>query len=67
MIAQVVRRRFDGDAAGLAMLFGAIVYAALWVTIGKVDEVRIFLPLALALTPLTVEMGMLRAGDSGAQ
>jgi len=66
MVEQVVRRRFAGDAAGLALLAGAIVYAALWVTIGKIDEVRIFLPFALALAPLTVEMAMLRAEKGAA-
>jgi hypothetical protein len=33
------------------------------VTIGKVDEVRIFLPFALALAPLTVEMAMQRVEE----
>jgi hypothetical protein len=37
MAIQVWRRRFAGDAAGLALLWGAGVYALLWVTIGKID------------------------------
>jgi len=65
-IGQVVRRRFAGDAPGVALLAGAVAYAALWVTIGKIDEVRIFLPFALALAPLTVEMAVLRAGGTRA-
>lgn len=60
MCAQVVRRRFVADGASIAFLWGALCFAALWVTIGKIDEVRIFLPFALALTPLTVQMAMLR-------
>jgi hypothetical protein len=60
MAVQVWRRLFAGDAAGLALLCGAVVYAVLWCTIGKIDEVRIFLPFALALGPLTAEMAMMR-------
>jgi hypothetical protein len=65
MVVQVWRRRFADDAAGLALLWGALVYALLWVTIGKIDEVRIFLPFALALGPLTAEMAMLRTRPDG--
>jgi hypothetical protein len=65
MLIQVVRRRFHRDAAGLAFLAGALCFAALWITIGKIDEVRIFIPFAMALTPLTAQMAMLQAGDSG--
>jgi len=65
MMVQVWRRRFASDAAGLAMLCGAVVYAGLWVSIGKIDEVRVFLPFALALGPLVVEMAMLRVRLSG--
>jgi len=60
MAVQVWRRRFAGDAAGLALLCGALVYAVLWFTIGKIDEVRIFLPFALSLAPLTAQIAMLR-------
>lgn len=42
------------DAAGRATAIGAALFAVLWCTIGKIDEVRIFLPFALALTPLLV-------------
>jgi len=63
MLARGVRRGFARDAAGRAFLAGAVVYAALWVTIGKIDEVRIFLPFALALAPLTVEMAMERVEE----
>ena len=52
-----------GTAAGAAMLAGAAIYAVLWVTIGKIDEVRIFLPLALGLAPLTAEMAMLHVSS----
>jgi hypothetical protein len=65
MVLQVVRRKKADDAAGAAFLAGAIVYGGLWVTIGKIDEVRIFLPIALALTPLTAQMAMRRVEQQG--
>ena len=61
MVRCVVRRRFSGDPAGVGLLAGAALYTVAWLLIGKVDEVRIFIPFALALTPLTVEMAMLEA------
>jgi hypothetical protein len=65
MVTQGVRRGFPKDAAGRAMLVGAGFYAALWLAIGKIDEVRIFLPFALALAPLTVQMAMERVERGG--
>jgi hypothetical protein len=60
----VWRRRFAEDGVGLAVVVGAALYAVAWVTVGKVDEVRIFVPMAMALAPLTVEMMMMRAAES---
>jgi hypothetical protein len=64
---QVVRRRFRDDAAGIGVLCGAAVFVALWAVIGKFDEVRVFLPFALALAPLTAQMAMLRVRAAGEQ
>jgi hypothetical protein len=64
MVVQVIRRRFRADAPALGFLCGAVLFALLWITIGKIDEVRIFLPFALALTPLTAELAMLHVEDS---
>jgi hypothetical protein len=61
---QVVRRRFVADTAGIGVLCGAAIFFALWATIGKFDEVRVFLPFALALAPLTAQMAMLRVGSA---
>ena len=64
MGVQAARRRFDRDPAGLAFLTGAVCFSALWVTIGKIDEVRIFMAFALALAPLTAQMAMLRVSTA---
>jgi len=61
---QVVRRRFTADTAGIGVLCGAAMFFALWAVIGKFDEVRVFLPFALALAPLTAQMAMLRVGPA---
>jgi hypothetical protein len=55
MLAQIAKRRLTGDAAGLGMVAGSLMFAVLWIIFGKFDEVRIFMPIALALAPLTVQ------------
>lgn len=60
MAVQVGRRRFRGDGAGVGALCGAAMFFVLWTAIGKWDEVRVFLPFALAVGPLTAEMVVLR-------
>ncbi len=41
-----------GDSPGIAMFTGSVMYLVLWVTVGNLDEVRIFLPYMAALIPL---------------
>jgi hypothetical protein len=59
-LQQAVKRRYWGEGAGGAFLVAAIGYAGLWLIMGRLDEVRIFLPMALIITPLTVELAMLK-------
>lgn len=54
MVAHNTRHGWPRDAAGRATALGAAPFAALWCTIGKIDEVRIFLPFAFALMPVLV-------------
>lgn len=44
-------RRRDVDTC---LLCGSAVFFAMWVTVGRIEEVRIFLPFALATTPTTI-------------
>ena len=55
-------RRFGAraESASVGLLLGGLLYLPLWMALGKVDEVRIFLPFALSLGPLTAEMAILR-------
>jgi hypothetical protein len=57
-LIMLARRRYQTGASEIAMLMAAAVFFAMWVTAGRIKEVRIFLPFALALAPLTVEMAM---------
>jgi hypothetical protein len=61
-LAQVVRLREFGRGANGALLLGATGYAVLWMCMGRLEEVRIFLPVALGIVPLTVELAMMRYG-----
>lgn len=55
---QAWRRRATLDGPSRGLLFGAAIYLVLWVLMGKIDEVRIFIPFALALTPLSAELAV---------
>ena len=41
-------------------MIAAALFVCLWCVLGKIDEVRIFLPFAFALAPATVEAAMVR-------
>ena len=59
-VVMLARRRYQTEASGIAMLMAAAVFFAMWITAGRIKEVRIFLPFALALAPVTVELAMQR-------
>ncbi len=59
-LIQITRRKFALDAANIALVAGSVLYLGLWMLLGKMDEVRIFLPFAMALVPLTVQLAMRR-------
>jgi hypothetical protein len=63
LLVRGLRSGFVRDGVGRAVLVGALLYAGLWISIGKVDEVRIFLPFVWALAPLTAQMLMQRAAS----
>ena len=52
-VVKVFSRRFQVEAASLGLLAGSLLFIPLWCVVGKIDEVRIFLPFTLALAPLT--------------
>jgi hypothetical protein len=61
-----VRRRYRVDSGLIAMLVGAVIFLGMWVSVGRIEEVRIFLPFAMALIPLTIEVAMQRFLPNGA-
>ena len=56
----VWRRRYLAGSAEIATFAGAAIFFVMWLTVGRIKEVRIFLPFALGLAPLTVEFAMQR-------
>ena len=54
------RRRYEVESADLGMFTAAVIFLGMWVVVGKIAEVRIFMPFALALAPLTAELAMRR-------
>ncbi|MES2390616.1 MAG: hypothetical protein V4555_03170 [Acidobacteriota bacterium] len=63
MVVQIRRLRFTCAGPDLAFLSGAGLFGVLWMSMGKIDEVRIFLPFASALIPLTVEVALRTVTD----
>jgi hypothetical protein len=53
LMTLLARRRSPVDAPGLALVAGSAIYVCMWLVVGRMEEVRIFLPYAVALAPLT--------------
>jgi hypothetical protein len=56
----LTRRRYQVEPAGVGIFTAAVIFLGMWVVVGKIAEVRIFLPFALALAPVTAELAMQR-------
>ena len=54
------RQRAALDTGSRGLLLGAAIYFVLWVVMGKLDEVRIFIPFAVVLIPITMELAIRR-------
>ena len=62
----IVRRRNGAEPAMLALLLGSLLFLPLWLVLGKIDEVRIYIPFAVALIPLTVSTLLTEVTDEPA-
>jgi len=58
MLSTLLRQRPRIEAPSLGLVFGSVTYMGMWWCVGRVEEVRIFLPFALGLAPLTAELAM---------
>jgi hypothetical protein len=58
-----IRRREALPGPSAALLGGSTIFLLLWCVVGKIDEVRIFLPFAVALIPATVQAAMQTATE----
>jgi hypothetical protein len=57
-IFQVLFRHIPVDPTARAITYAALFFLGLWLTFGRMEEVRIYLPFALALTPCTVAVAL---------
>jgi hypothetical protein len=46
------------DSADSGLIIASLIYLVLWIVLGKLDEVRIFIPFALAMIPLSVDLSL---------
>jgi hypothetical protein len=53
LVTTLARIRSIAEAPGLAVMTGSAIYLVMWSVVGSIEEVRIFLPFAVALVPLT--------------
>ena len=60
LVYTLLRRRATAESPALAVLSGSALFMGMWWMVGRVAEVRIFLPFALALAPQTVLCAMQR-------
>lgn len=65
-LVAAMRRRNTQEPAAMALCVGVILFLPLWIVLGKIDEVRIFIPFAVAMIPLTVSqlLGSLSNADA---
>ncbi|HTC75522.1 MAG TPA: hypothetical protein VK684_08110 [Edaphobacter sp.] len=56
----LMRRRYQVESSGIGIFTAAVIFLGMWMVVGKISEVRIFLPFALALAPLTAGLAMQR-------
>jgi hypothetical protein len=60
LVTTLARRHSTAEAPGMALAAGSAIYVVLWFVVGCIDEVRIFLPYAVALIPPTCACAMQR-------
>jgi hypothetical protein len=58
LVFQVLKKRIRLQAPQLGLVLGSVLFFCMWALLGKIDEVRIFMPFSFALTPLTVETAL---------
>ncbi|WP_260706233.1 hypothetical protein [Edaphobacter flagellatus] len=58
LIRTLIRRRIELNGASTAIVLGSAIFMGMWWLVGRVEEVRIFLPFAMAVAPLTAATGI---------
>ena len=58
VMTMLARGHSAAEAPEMALAAGSAIYVAMWLVVGCMDEVRIFMPYAVALVPLTCACAM---------
>ena len=54
LVGLILSKRYKPDGPTVALLASSALYLVVWFVVGRLEEVRIFLPFAFALVPATV-------------
>jgi hypothetical protein len=60
LYSSILRRSIRLEAPDGGLVIASLLYLAVWFAVGRFEEVRIFLPYAVALVPVTCEVAMQR-------
>jgi hypothetical protein len=58
LIRSLIRNKVRLQGPSAAIVLASAIYMAMWWMVGRVEEVRIFMPFAIAVVPLTVTTAM---------
>jgi len=58
LIRTLIHNRIRVQGPSAAIVLASAIYMAMWWMVGRVEEVRIFMPFAIAVVPLTVATAM---------
>jgi hypothetical protein len=58
LIRTLIRRKVRLEGPSAAIVLGSVIYMGMWWLVGRVEEVRIFLPFAMAVVPITGGVAM---------
>lgn len=54
----ILRQRMTTEGSDAGLVTASLLYLGMWFALGRIEEVRIFLPYSVALVPLTCEYAM---------
>lgn len=65
LMRSLLRGRRVPEAPAAGVVLGSVLYLCIWIVVGRIEEVRIFMPFAVALVPMTCICAMQRVVGNG--